>query len=65
LVGAVDELRGKLEAFDRERNAAMCLSEEREEQAWTTRVNLMSKIPLLFPLDCQFLDRGMFNFSSW
>jgi hypothetical protein len=33
LVGTVDELHGKLEAIDQGRNAIVCLSEEREEQA--------------------------------
>jgi hypothetical protein len=35
------------------------------QQVWTTQGNLAGKILLLFPLDCQFLGRDVFNFSSW
>jgi hypothetical protein len=60
----VDELRGELEAINQERNAAVHLSEEREEQAWAAQGNLMGKILVLFPSDCRFLRCGVFDFSS-
>jgi hypothetical protein len=60
LVGAMDELRGKLKAADREHNTVVRLSEEREEQERAAQGNLVSKILLLFPSDCQFLGRGVF-----
>jgi hypothetical protein len=64
LVGTMDELHGKLEATDRERNTAVRLSEEREEWAQTTQGNLVGKILLQFPSDYQFLGHGMFDFPS-
>jgi hypothetical protein len=64
LVGTVDELRDELEAIDQERDVTMRLSEEREEQARASQGNLAGKIHLLFPLDCRFLRRGVFDFPS-
>jgi hypothetical protein len=59
LVGTVE-----LEAIDQERDVTMRLSEEREEQARASQGNLAGKIHLLFPLDCRFLRRGVFDFPS-
>jgi hypothetical protein len=64
LVGTVDELRGKLEAIDQERDATLRLSEEWEEQARVAQGNLAGRILLLLLSDCQFHRRGVFDFPS-
>jgi hypothetical protein len=65
LAGAMDEFHGKLESADQECDAAVHVSEEREEHVQAAQRNLASKILLLFPLDWQFLGRGVYIFSSW
>jgi hypothetical protein len=64
LVGTMDELHGKLEVIDQERDAAVCLSKEQEEQARVTHGNLAGKILLLLPSDCRLHRRGVFDFPS-
>jgi hypothetical protein len=61
LVGTVKELRGELVAIDQESDAVVRLS---EELAWAALWNLAGKILLLFPTDCRFLKRGVFDFPS-
>jgi hypothetical protein len=64
VVGTVDELCSKLEAIDRESDAAVRLSEEWDEHARAAQRNLAGNILLLFPSDCRFLRCGMFDFPS-
>jgi hypothetical protein len=60
----MDELHGKLEAFDQDYYAAVRLSKEREELAWVAKGNLAGMILLLLPSDCRFHRRGVFDFPS-
>jgi hypothetical protein len=62
LAHSMDELRNKLEAADQERDAAVRLSEEREEQAQSALGSLASKILLLFPSVCWIFRRDASDF---
>jgi hypothetical protein len=52
LVCTVEGLHGELEANGQERDAAVQLSEEKEEQARSAQGSLASKIFLLLPSVC-------------